>query len=325
VADGAATLAPAGIAGRLAQGTGAKVPAAPCVSWFPLGHAPPSPVPAVAPALTPAWAPLAGGAIALLEPILLWPDQRIPTPEAATCASTELRFGAGCATVLDDRVVVRPPAGAVLWTIATGSETFVRRSRGERPFVVRPLPTDGRFRVAVLDASGHRSEEEVAVQPAPARAHLVINEVMANPAGAERAQEWVELFNDGLFPVALGGHALETGAGVVVLPSAVLPPAAFALVVTDAYVDDDGVGPVAAPGTLLLRVPALGQGGLSNDGERLLLRDGAGAVLSTFPAMKAKSGVSNARVAPEAMDADADSFVPSPNGSATPGAPNVRP
>jgi hypothetical protein len=111
----------------------------------------------------------------------------------------------------------------------------------------------------------------------------------------------------------------------VVLPSAVLPPAAFALVVTDAYVDDDGVGPVAAPGTLLLRVPALGQGGLSNDGERLLLRDGAGAVLSTFPAMKAKSGVSNARVAPEAMDADADSFVPSPNGSATPGAPNVRP
>jgi hypothetical protein len=325
VADAAVTLAPAGIAGRLAQGTGAKAPAAPCVSWFPQGHAPPSPVTALSPALTPAWVPLAAGAIALLEPILLWPDQQVPAPATAICDPAEVRFGPGCVTALDDRIVVRPPAGAVLWTIATGSETVVRRSRGERPFVVRPLPADARFRVAVLDESGRRSEEELAVQPAPPRAHLVINEVMANPAGAERAQEWVELFNDGLFPVALAGHALETGGGVAVLPSAVLPPAAFALVVTDAYEDDDGVDPVAAPGTLLLRVPALGQGGLSNEGERLLLRDAAGAVLSTFPAMKAKSGVSNVRVAPDAMDADADSFAPSPNGSATPGAPNVRP
>ena len=187
------------------------------------------------------------------------------------------------------------------------------------------MPADARFRLAALDESGRPSEDEVTVHPAPPMAHLVINEVMANPAGVERAQEWVELFNDGISPLAMGGYALETSGGTTVLPAAVLAPGAFALVVTDAYVENDGVDPVAAPGTLILRVPALGRDGLSNDGERLLLRDAAGAVISTFPALKAKSGVSNGRIAPDAPDGDADSFAPSANGSATPGAPNAAP
>jgi hypothetical protein len=331
-ADTTMTLAPAPIAGRLTRGTGASLATAGCVSWLstadaadasPTG-APSSMLPA-GPAITPASAPLVGGALALLEPVVLWSGPRAPPPDNAVCTSAEVGFGSACATVLDDRIVVRPPVAPVLWTIATGAETIVRPSRAERPFVVRPLPLDARFRFAVLDEGGRLLEAEVPIEPAPPRSHVIINEVMANPAGVERAQEWVELFNDGRFPVSVQGYALETGGGTVLLPAGVIEPGAFALVVTDAYEIDDGVDPVAAPGTLLLRVAALGRDGLSNDGERLSLRDAAGSELSTFPAMKAKNGVSNARLAPDALDGDADAFAPSPGGGATPGAPNARP
>jgi hypothetical protein len=324
VSEQAVTLAPGAIAGRLAPGTGSNVTAAKCLSWFPLRPAVASPS-TTRPALTPAWVPLADGAMLLLEPTLLWPDTDLPDPASAACGPSEVRFGPGCATVDDDRIVVRPPAGPVLWTIATGAETVVRRSRAERPFVVRPLPADARVHFAVIDERGRSVEHTSIVRPAPPRAHVVISEVMANPAGIERAQEWVELYNDGLFPVAIGGYGLETGGGIAVLPAGVLGPGAFALVITDAYEDDDGVDPVAAPGTLFLRVPALGRDGLSNEGERLSLRDAGGAILSTFPAMKAKNGISNARLAPDVLDADLDGFAPSSNGSATPGAANGPP
>ena len=325
-------LAPTPIAGRLARGTGASLDAPGCVSLLPADDAaggpttgvPPSSLPE-GPAITPAWAPLAGRAMALLEPVVLWRGPRAPSPDAVTCTSGELRFGPGCATALDDRIIVRPPIAPVLWTVATGAQTIVRRSRGEQPFVVRPLPPDARFRLAALDEGGRQVEEEVAVAPGPSRSHVIINEVMANPAGVERAQEWVELFNDGPLPASVQGYALETGGGVAILPAGVLASRAYALVVTAAYEIDDGVDPLAAPGTLLFRVPALGRDGLSNEGERLVLRDAAGGDLSAFPAMKAKSGVSNVRLMPDALDGDADGFAASPNGSATPGAPNVRP
>jgi hypothetical protein len=63
---------------------------------------------------------------------------------------------------------------------------------------------------------------------------------------------------------------------------------------------------------------------LSNEGERLVLYDPTGAVVSTFPALKTKNGVAAARATPDSLDDDATSFTPSANGSATPGAPNGR-
>ena len=320
----AATLAPAAIAGRLARGTGTALVAAQCMSWFALPGGP-SILPPPAPAVPPAWVDLGGGAMALLEPVLLFSYSRVAEPIPMTCDAAEVPFGPACAIVDDDRVVVRPPEGPVLWTLDGGAGPIVRRSRAGQAFVVRPLPADHRFRLATLDETGKRVEKEVTIEPAPPRAHVVISEVMANPAGAEPEQEWVELFNDGLSAIALAGHALETNGGTALLPTGILAPGAFALVVPSGYVDDDGVDPVAAPGTLILRVPTLGRDGLSNEGERLLLRDATGAVLSTFPAMRAKSGVSNARTSPDAPDGNADSFAPSANGSATPGAPNAPP
>src|SRR5262249_61591183 len=110
---------------------------------------------------------------------------------------TEISFGAGCAEVEDDRVIVHPPEDPVLWTIDVGIAPFVRASRGARDFTVRPMPPDGRYLLATLDSSGQVTTSQVTITPAPPPAHVVLNEVMANPAGAEPGQEWVELYNDG--------------------------------------------------------------------------------------------------------------------------------
>jgi len=44
---------------------------------------------------------------------------------------------------------------------------------------------------------------------ADARAALVLNEVLYDPSGADRGSEWIEIANDGTWPVALDGLALE--------------------------------------------------------------------------------------------------------------------
>jgi hypothetical protein len=316
------TLEPALLSGRLTLGTGAPIAAPRCVSWFsePLAAASDASAP---PALAPPAVTFDDGTSAALEPTVLY-GHDAPSVAAATCVAPAVPFGPACAGVEDDRIVVRPGIEPMLWTIDAGQAPVVRSTRGGASFTLRPLPADGRFRLATLDRSGRVATTEVTITPAEPRPHVVLNEVLANPAGAEPAQEWVELYNDGSGPVALGGFALEdAGGGRSVLADAVLDPGAFALVVSDAYAGDDGVDPPPAPGTLLVRVAALGRAGLSNEGEKLTLRDASGAVVSTFPAVKTKNGVSIARIAPDAPDTEAASFVASPNGTSTPGAPNL--
>ena len=56
-----------------------------------------------------------------------------------------------------------------------------------------------------------------------------------------------------------------------------------------------------------------------------MLRDAGAVIVSTFPAVKTKNGVSIVRTAPDAPNNDPTSFVANPNASATPGAPNGVP
>src|SRR5206468_9079998 len=144
-------------------------------------------------------------------------------------------------------------------TIDVGSGPIVRSTAAAKAFTLRPFPLDGRCRVATLDRSGRVVETTLELAPAPPRPHVVLNEVMANPAGAEPAQEWVELYNDGSGAVSLAGFAIEDAGGRSDLAGGVLEPGAFALVVSDAYVAGDGADPAPAPGTLLVRVAALGR------------------------------------------------------------------
>jgi hypothetical protein len=321
LAEAHVTFAPAGTAGRFQGGTASSIFAPRCVSWVAEGGGSPW-----IPALSPPTLTLDDGTRVALEPLAMFPGSPPGPTGPIACSLPESRFGRGCAEVQDDRVLVRPPDDALLWTIDGGSSSpAVRTSRAGQRFVLRPLPPSGRYRVATLDRAAEVEEEDVPVAPGARRSHVVLNEVMANPAGSEPAQEWVELYNDGAEPQSLAGFTLDDSGGRTALPDAQLLPGAFALIVPDAFIADDGVDPPPAPPAQLLRVRSLGQGGLSNEGERLTLRDSAGDVVSLFPAMKTKNGVSIARVVPDALDDDPAALGPSKNGSATPGAPNGAP
>lgn len=116
----------------------------------------------------------------------------------------------------------------------------------------------------------------------PALPPLAITEVLANAAGPEPAQEYVELRNLGTDAVVLSGLRLEDGKGSDDLPVDTLPPGGYALVVASTYDPAEGEDPAPRPGTLLLRVDArIGSDGLANSGEPVRLMSGD-AVVSTY-------------------------------------------
>jgi hypothetical protein len=177
-------------------------------------------------------------------------------------------------------------------------------------------------RVVTVDRAGAESAYDVRVQTRAVHPHVAINEVYADPVGPEPDQEWVEIVNDGAAAVDTSGFVLDDGHAPTPLPSIVLDPGAFGLVVGSGFVTNDGVDPAPASGTPLLRVSRIGKG-LSNTGTALTLRDASGAVLSRFPASpRPKTGVSVGRVAPAALDDDPSAFALDAVGGATPGAPN---
>jgi hypothetical protein len=111
---------------------------------------------------------------------------------------------------------------------------------------------------------------------------VAITEVLANPAGPEPQQEYVELRNLGDTDVPLAGLRLADSKGGDDLPAETLAAGAYALVVTATYDPDEGSDPSPRAGTLLLRVDTrLGSDGLSNSGEAVQLVQGD-AVVSSY-------------------------------------------
>lgn len=111
---------------------------------------------------------------------------------------------------------------------------------------------------------------------------IAITEVLANPAGPEPQQEYVELRNLGDADVPLAGLRLEDSKGGDDLPAETLAAGAYALVVTATYDPEEGSDPSPRAGTLLLRVDTrLGSDGLSNSGEAVQLVQGD-AVVSSY-------------------------------------------
>ena len=264
------------------------------------------------------------GAFASLDPRPIGTDAAIAPPSAAACEDDEIAIGLGCARVADDRIYGRGPGAALLWAIGGEGLDLVFATGPAEPFVIAPLEplTHVALDVATIDGGGRVARGGFEAETGAPRPHLVLNEVLANPLGAEPAQEWVEIVNDGLVAADLEGVVLADGGGETVLPAASLPAGAYALVVNDSFLESDGVDVPPAAGTAIVRVPKLGKNGLSNAGEPLELRDPGGAVVSRFPATpKPKAGLSLSRVRPTAPDGLAASFVVDEHGP-TPGAPN---
>ena len=104
------------------------------------------------------------------------------------------------------------------------------------------------------------------------------------------------------------------------LPTAVLAPGEYALLVRDDFAPSASDVP-PAPGARLIRVPQLGTSGLSNSGEVLALLDADSAVVSGLPPMAAKAGQSLFRRHSWSPDDDPSAFG---TGAPTPGEPNDR-
>lgn len=193
----------------------------------------------------------------------------------------------------------------------------------ETPWICRGLSpgTNLSWQAVSVDLRGNRRRWVGTLRTLEPMPHVVLNEVLANPSGTEPEQEWVELYNDGSHAVDLEGWVLEDPGGAAVLPSGRLEPGRYALVVNEAYRTDAWPDPGPADGALILRVPKLGNQGLSNGGEPLQLRDPVGEIRSgILPVASPKPGHSVARRSPDAVDWLEGSFTScSPS---TPGAPN---
>jgi hypothetical protein len=133
------------------------------------------------------------------------------------------------------------------------------------------------------DGAGEAAPIATNCSGAAASAVLAITEVLANPAGSEGLQEFVEIRNLGAGPASLGGLAIEDGAGGDPLPGFVLAPGGFALVVPGSYKPFDGRDPPPRPGTTVVKVEGrIGADGLDARGEPVTLRDQAGRVVSRY-------------------------------------------
>lgn len=148
--------------------------------------------------------------------------------------------------------------------------------------------------VFVWDAvgnEGHRGPEPLDLASGPA---VAITEVLANPAGTEPAEEFVEIVNLGPTAVSLEGWSLTDTLAKPgdLLPADSLPPGAVGLVVPSTFQGLGGKDPAPAPGTRLFRLEnsTLGYSGLSNSGEPVYLRDGEGRVVSRFPGVAEGGG-----------------------------------
>ena len=332
------SLDPAGRTGRLQMGVGAQFAVPQCISWSAdapafsreidagapeARDAAPNVADTELPALAPPSVTFDDQSLVAIEPSLLMPVGVPAPPDSVQCGRTEVRFGPACAEVQDDRILLRPPLSPLLWAI-DGAGSAVRISSGGRRFVVRPIPMGGKFRLTTVDRTASRSTHELVVQKGPPRTHLVLNEVLPTRLGrsdnkngsssittAPMRSTWTATRSKTKGP--RGGCHPRIGSG------------GFALLVPANFVWNDGLDPVPAANTLVVRLPDLGKAGLSNAGEPLVLRGPTGAVASRFPASKTRNGVSIARLTPDALDEDPASFASSTNGSSTPGAPNAGP
>jgi hypothetical protein len=306
-------LAPTGVAAAVNAGLDDSGAFPECVRLEPAAEVPAG-VPLVPPAVQ-------GGAS--LAPRLLVVERGVSM--APSCTPPDQLLGPVCVTVADDRaelhaagsgafVAVEAP-GALLGAVTPGRSLVLR---GLRP------ASDIRVTGVGFDALGASIRFERELRTESARSHVVLNEVLADAAGAEATSEWIELVNDGADAEDLDGFLLDDSVEPVSLPAVVLSPGELALVVAEGFAPDPELDLLPAPGTKLVVVSRLGRSGLANAGELLRLRDRNGNVISRFPARSAPGpGKSLARRRPDAPDAEAFSFAPHAFPGASPGAENV--
>ena len=182
-----------------------------------------------------------------------------------------------CATV---RFSTDEAASAAVVVRAATAERVIEAGVGQAAFDLA-VPLTGlapgapaEVVLRVTDRAGNQVETSAgSIDLPPDTPLLAITEVLANPAGPEPGQEFVELRNLGDVDLSLAGLRLEDAKGADVLPEATLAAGAYALIVPSTF--DPGSPRDVPPraGTLMIPVDTrLGSDGLSNSGEVVRLR-----------------------------------------------------
>lgn len=244
-------------------------------------------------------------------------DSYAPRVQAFTLSVAEGCVAAHVATDEQARAVVSLSTAGSSFVIASAGYALAFDLIQRYPELPADMQASGVARL--VDRAGNTgSSAPVSVELPGPGPRVVISEVLANPAGSETTQEFVEIYNAGDGPVALDGWSIEDKAGKDVLPESTLAAASYALIVSDGYDPSDGKDPAAAAGTLLIRVAGRIAGdGLANAGEPIRLLDRAGHVVSQYggwvdASATSWSGKSSKRVSIDACDAaDAWSKTPS--------------
>ncbi|HEY2901116.1 MAG TPA: lamin tail domain-containing protein [Polyangia bacterium] len=213
------------------------------------------------------------------------PDQTPPTLTAVQAALAEGCLGVTLA--VDEAVTVEAlvHVGDDTTTIAVGAGTgMVDLGVPARALAA---DTDGDVTIRATDRAGNISTAApIAIHTPPAAPPVVITEVLANPAGKEPDQEFVELRNLGAAPLNLQGLRIEDSRGGDVLPDAMLEPGGYALVVGAAFDPFSVLDVPPRAGAVLVRLDTrIGADGLSNTGEVVRLRGLGGAdapVISSY-------------------------------------------
>jgi hypothetical protein len=264
----------------------------------------------------------------LLAGALLDPEPWLPLPATQTktsfsCAAGQPLYGA-CLELLDDRLLVTPMGDDLLFALSEPKTAAVVAPARERTLLVRGLPAQAKLQLrgSVLASSGESSSIDMSLTTAAARRHLVLNEVLANPVGAEPDAEWIELVNDADGAASLAELWLEDSGGHVELPDGQLGPGEMVLLVAESF-QASGLDVPIPDGARLLRLPSLGARGLANGGESLLLV-GREGVISRFPLLPAlHAGRSMARRSLGGADDDPKNFAEHGLPGASPAAVNT--
>lgn len=261
-----------------------------------------------------------------LEPTPWVIGAELPEVAKIPCEMGELLFGPGCASVNGSLAVVRAPASTTFWVL-----------RSELGWHHRVVEGGGRFSVPLLDGLkasvfdiwtydlAGRIFAATAEIPAPVpTARVVINEVMANPLGAEPSEEWIEIVNAGSLAAEMIGWRLRDQAGEAEIPPILLEPGATALLVRFDFLGGQNGDVAPLRECAVVRLATLGKNGLTNSGEAVALLDALGNAVSSFPARSSdREGVSLARRSPTELDDASQSFSAHASPGASPCAANV--
>jgi hypothetical protein len=172
-----------------------------------------------------------------------------------------------------------------------------------------------------LGIDGHWTSENLKLVTKSHDFHLIINEIMANPAGKEPDQEWVELYNDSPRTCNVQGFRFADAQSPVELPETQIPGGSFALLVNSSF-NLQAMETAPPSVTTIIRLKSLGKNGLSNSGEEVRLIGPDGSVLSSVPALASpKQDCSVERIDLDGPDDRPASFRISQKGG-SPGLPN---